>query len=253
MNFPRSDRQIDPLGVQHYRTGTMFYASYTILFLGLLFSHWDPRFVFLGLTIEFAMGVLGNIVRTFISPGGGAALIAVLFQLPSLGIALIFVVSTAFITAIHESQLAAESGARYALPGLALFFINALFNAVQRFRKTSLRQLRFLDGLNAKYRFGDGSPLFSKTSLALGPIVETWLVTIVFACSWAMALVIGNLFAKTDHESQLSTSAAIAMTVFCLLRQVIQARIIEAVHGDGSRQEEVMLKALGASGEIMER
>lgn len=84
MNFLRRDRQIDQLGVQQYRTGTMFYASYAMLFLGLLFFDWDPRFVFLGLTIEFALGVLGNIVRTFISPGGGAALIAILLQLPSL-------------------------------------------------------------------------------------------------------------------------------------------------------------------------
>ena len=159
MNLLRSERQIDQLGVQQYRTGTMFYASYAMLLLGLLFFHWDPRFVFLGLTIEFAMGVLGNIVRTFISPGGGAALIAILLQLPSLGIALIFVVSTAFITAIHDSQHAAESGGQYALLGLALFFINALFNAVQRFRKTSLRQLRFLDDLNEHLiagEFGSG-------------------------------------------------------------------------------------------------
>lgn len=253
MNLFSNKPKPDQMGVQQYRTGVMFYASYAVLLLGLLCFDWDPRFVFLGLTIEFTMGLLGNIVRTFISPAGGAALIALPFHLPALGIALGLVVSTAFVTAWHESQDEAVSGGHYALLGLAWFFINALFNAIQRFRRTSLQQVRFLDGLNAKYQFADGRPLFSKTSLALGPIVETWLVTVVFACSWGMALVIGKLLGNGDQGTLLSTPAAVAMTILCLLRQVIQARIINAVHGDGSRQEAVMLETLRSTGPIVAR
>lgn len=253
MNLFTNQTQPDQMGVQQYRTGVMFYANYAILLLGLWGLDLDPRLVFLGLTIEFAMGVLGNIVRTFISPSGGAALIATLFQLPALGISLAFVLSTAFVTAFHQTKAEAGSGEQYALLGLAWFFINALYYAVQRFRRTSLKQARFLDGLNAKYRFEDGRPLFSKTALALGPIVETWLVTVVFAVSWVMAFIIGNIFGNAHHESPLSTPAAAAMTLLCLLRQVIQARIVNAVHGDGSRQEAVMLATLRAAGPIVER
>lgn len=244
---PSTDKtEIDPLGVREYRAGPVFFAGYAVLFSGLLFFDWNPRFVFLGVAVDLALGVTGNIVRAFISPRGVAAVIAVVFHLPALLIAMVF-------AAFTMAGIALDSGGRFVISGLLMFLASSVYNSAQRFLRTSLKQARFMDQLNGKYRFEDGRPLFSKTALALGPIIETWLSTVVFAISWGIAILAGSVVSATPSGVGAHHAAALTMAVLCLIRHLVQAQIVKLVHGKGDRQEAVMVGSLRRAGRIVER
>jgi hypothetical protein len=168
--------------------------------------------VFLGLTIELGIAILGNIVRTYLSPSGLPAVLATAIHVPALVLAAFaFSVSLTITVAVSST----ESGwSTWVL--LLLFLALSACGAVQQFLATSVKQAQIFERRNAKYRFENGRPLLGSGSLALGPIVETWLSLGAFALSLGLAAVLGAACTSP-------TAAAATMVLLCQVRQPIES------------------------------
>lgn len=227
--------------MHQYRTGPFFYAGHALLVAGLLFLDWPPAYVFLGAAFELALGVLGNIVRTVIWPGGLTAVLATLFHLPTLLVAAIAVVSSAFWQVADDASANTTGWL-----GLLVFAATALLTAIQKFCGTSLRHARFLEDLDDRFRFEDGRDLFSPSQLALGPLVESWLSTIAFVASVLIAAMVAAVTASP-------AAGAAAMALLCMLRHVAIVHIVTRVYGGGRSQEAVFLASCSVRGRVVPR
>lgn len=238
----------DALGLEAYRNAPQSLVGYAVLVLGLLLFGWDASYVFLGITIELVIFLAGNIVRTWLSLSGLAAVFATLFHIPALLLA-----GMSFALSLSLSVVEQDPGTDPATSdapmwtgwaGLVLFLGFSTAGAIQHFRATSLKQARFFERLNATYHYEDGRPLMGSLSLALGPIVESWLSLLVFYVSFSIAAAVGGC---VDSP----TVSAVTLVLLSLLRRSLQGRIIRRVHGPGQDQEATILAALAANGRIL--
>lgn len=219
----------DYIGRSEYRIDTGFVFSYVLLFCGLLFFDWEPQYVFLGVSLELAIAILGYLIKAGMLSKGISFFVALVISVPAIILAL-------FLSIFPLAGIFEDAG--FSLPsflGLVAFLISTILSQYQRFRRTTLRQARFYRYLNRKYQYDDGKAVFGNFSLLLSPVMETWITTGVFLVSWMIASGVGLIGGGVNGG--FNVTGGLVLTSLCLLRQLVLIGILHYVYRNRDDQE----------------
>ena len=230
----------DHIGRSEYRIDAGFVFGYVLLFSGLLFFDWDPRYAFLGVTLELAIAVGGYLAKAWMLSRGIPFVITFVVCVPSIFLALFFSIFP--LVTIFQG----DGFSLFAFLGLVAFLISTIHSQYQRFRKTTLRQARFYGYLNRKYQYEDGKDVFGGFSLLLSPVMETWITSGVFLVSWLIASGVGSV--GGGETGGFNVTGALVLTFLCLARQLVMIGILHYVYRNRDDQEAFWIEHLEKGG-----
>ena len=233
-----------------YRVDAGFVSGYLLAYVGILGFGWDPRLLFLGVSLEIALANIGLIVRAFMTARSiPPMLIATALCLPALlGCIALATIPAGQINAGHSID-AAGSGSLL----LGGFLLGVLFSEFQRFRRITLPQARFTRYFDDKYVFEDGRPVFNGVSHVLSSVIGSWLLTGVFVVSWLIAVGLGGIQAGDGQLGSFNRISGSVLLTLCLLRQLMSIGILRYVYRKRPSQEELFLKTFSQAGTIVLR